>query len=97
MPSPPETEQALFVKKKLLVLWIDDQIQKRILIRLHLIQAQVHSIFEMLKGAGKECNAMAGLWDFKNELITITCEQQVKLQVAMRKLPNTFQRNWMRL
>ncbi|XP_039188189.1 tigger transposable element-derived protein 1-like [Crotalus tigris] len=41
--------------EQLLVLWIDDRIQKRMPISLHLIQAKARSIFEMLKqGAGEE-------------------------------------------
>ncbi|KAM3844347.1 tigger transposable element-derived protein 1-like isoform 2-T2 [Vipera latastei] len=47
--------------EQLLVLWIDDRIQKRIPISLHLIQVKARSIFEMLKqGAGEERNETFG-------------------------------------
>ncbi|XP_058028028.1 tigger transposable element-derived protein 1-like isoform X3 [Ahaetulla prasina] len=47
--------------EQLLVLWINDQIQKRIPISLHRIQAKARSVFETLKqGAGEECRETFG-------------------------------------
>jgi hypothetical protein len=68
MVIPKRCEGAITEMVKLLTIWMEDQIQKHVLLSLMMIQAKARSLFEDLKGKYPEGTQSCGGWfaRFKN-------------------------------
>ena len=90
--------------ERLLVLWLEDQNQRRIPVSLMVIQEKAKRLFEELKKKrGKEVLVKSlmlvgvGLCNLRLEPITLTLKFKVKLLVEMKKQPVNFLQRWLRL